>query len=44
MINCTCIDKFRDNKGNIKGYRLQDKQGNIQDIESNELKNAIRGR
>lgn len=43
-IKCTCIYKFRDNNGNIKGYRLQDKQGQIQDMESDKLKSAIRAK
>lgn len=27
MIKCTCIDKYRDKKGNIVGYKLQDRTG-----------------
>ena len=42
MIKCTCIYKYRDEKGNIKGYKLKDKHGAIQDISSTDLKNAIR--
>lgn len=40
-IKCTCIYKFRDKNGNIKGYKLRDCNGKEIDIESNELKQRI---
>lgn len=41
MIQCKCIQKFRDNNGRIYGYRLQDINGQIQDVTPNDLKNVI---
>ena len=41
MIQAKCIQKFRDNSGNIFGYRLVDAQGQTRDFRSNELKNMI---
>ena len=32
MIQAKCIEKFRDNTGKIYGYRLQDINGQIQDV------------
>lgn len=40
-VKCTCIEKFRDKQGNIKGYRLQDAQGKCLDITSENLKIEI---
>ena len=38
-----CINKFRDNSGNIVGYRLEDNQNMIlQDVEADFLKDRIR--
>lgn len=42
MIQTKCIQKFRDNTGKIYGYRLADSNGQIKDVRSEELKNAIR--
>ena len=42
MLIVNCINKYRDKNNNIIGYRLQDKNGNEQDIKSNQLKQAIR--
>lgn len=41
MIQAKCIQKFRDKNNNIYGYRLQDINGQIQDVQSANLKNAI---
>lgn len=41
MIQAKCIEKFRDKNNRIIAYRLEDNQGNIQDISSNDLKVAI---
>ena len=41
MIQCKCIQKFRDNNGRIYGYRLQDINGQTQDVTSTDLKNVI---
>lgn len=41
MIQTKCIQKFRDKKGKIIGYRLQDLNGKTQDVASDNLKNAI---
>lgn len=32
MIQCKCIEKFRDKNNRIIGYKLEDNQGSIQDI------------
>lgn len=42
MIQVKCIEKFRDNQGKIIGYRLMDLNEQIQDVESENLKAAIR--
>jgi hypothetical protein len=41
MIRATCIEKFRDKNEKIIGYRLQDCNGSIQDIKSDDLKKMI---
>ena len=41
MITCKCIRKFRDKRGSIYGYRLEDLNGNIQDVDPDNLKCAI---
>ena len=41
MIRVKCIHKFRDNSGNIKGYKLQSTNGEIYDVLANKLKEAI---
>lgn len=41
MVTCICIQKFRDKRGNIYGYRLKDSSGNIQDVTPDNLKYAI---
>ena len=40
----TCIRKYRDNNGNIRGYVLEDKHGTTQEMDSNTLKAAIRNK
>lgn len=40
-ITCKCIEKFRDKSNNIKGYRLQDNDGNCITVSSEQLKLAI---
>lgn len=40
MITLTCIEKFKKNN-KIYGYRVQDQQGNIRDVTSEQLKSAI---
>lgn len=42
MIQATCIQKFRDKRGVIVGYRLQDSNGAVNDVNSLQLKQAIR--
>ena len=42
MIQAKCIQKLRDNKGKIYGYRLIDINGKTQDVEPENLKKAIR--
>lgn len=42
MIQAKCIQKFRDSKGNIYGYRLQDLNEKTQDVQPDNLKAAIR--
>lgn len=44
MIQAKCIEKFRDNTGKIYGYRLQDINGQVQDVQSDNLKTAIRNK
>ena len=44
MIQAKCIQKFRDNTGKIYGYRLQDINGKTQDVQPDNLKNAIRNK
>lgn len=44
MIKCTCLSKIRDNNGKIVTYCLQDGQGNIQNMDSDILKNGIRAK
>lgn len=41
MIQCKCIQKFRDNQGKIYGYRLIDLNQQIQDVTPDDLKRAI---
>lgn len=41
MLTVKCIQKFKKNN-KIYGYRLQDAQGNIKDIDTDKLKYAIR--
>lgn len=41
MIVCKCIQKFRDGHNKIYGYRLQDVDGNVQDVIPEKLKQAI---
>lgn len=43
-VKCTCIEKFRDKQGRIKGYRLQDQQGKCIDVTPDNLKMAIFGK
>ena len=42
MIQTKCIQKFRDVKGKIYGYRLVDLNGQTQDVQPDNLKQAIR--
>ena len=42
MNKVKCIYKFRDNNGNIKGYKLQSDDGALYDVWANKLKEAIR--
>lgn len=42
MIQCKCIEKFRDSKGNIVAYRLMDSNLKTQDITPQLLKQAIK--
>ena len=42
MITVKCIEKFRNNSGQIIGYRLQDINGQIRDVKSECLKQAIK--
>lgn len=44
MIQAKCIQKFRDSNGKIYGYRLIDINGKTQDVESENLKKAIRNK
>ena len=44
MIQAKCIEKFRDNTGKIYGYRLQDINGQVQDVQPENLKIAIRNK
>ena len=41
MLHAKYIEKFRDSKGRIFGYRLVDLNGQTQDVESEKLKLAI---
>ena len=41
MITAKCIQKFRDKNNNIYGYRLVDINGQTQDVQSKNLKQAI---
>lgn len=41
MIQAKCIQKFRDKNNNIYGYRLIDINGQTQDVQSKNLKQAI---
>ena len=41
MIQAKCIQKFRDKNNHIYGYRLQDLNGQTQDVHSDNLKQAI---
>ena len=42
MIQVKCIEKFRDKKSRIYGYRIQDINGQTQDVTPDDLKNAIK--
>ena len=44
MIQAKCIEKFRDKHNQIYGYRLQDTQGNLKDVTSDQLKQAIKNK
>lgn len=44
MIQAKCIEKFRDSTGKIYGYRLQDINGQVQDVRPENLKTAIRNK
>ena len=44
MIQAKCIQKFRDDKGKIYGYRLIDLNGQTQDVQSDNLKLAIKNK
>ena len=41
MFQVKCIKKYRDYKGKIIGYKLQDSCGAIRDVSASELKQAI---
>lgn len=41
MIQAKCVQKFRDKNGKIYGYRLQDLNGQTQDVKPENLKQAI---
>lgn len=41
-IICKCIKKFRNKQGKIIGYRLQDTKGQIKDVSTTDVKNAIK--
>ena len=41
MIQAKCIQKFRDKNNHIYGYRLQDLNGQTQDVQPKNLKQAI---
>lgn len=42
MIQAKCIQKFRNKQNKIYGYRLQDINGQVQDVTPEDLKNAIK--
>ena len=42
MIQAKCIQKFRDKNNHIIGYRLQDINGQTQDVQADNLKQAIK--
>ena len=44
MVNATCIQKFRDKRNVIVGYRIQDDSGNVKDVTPQQLKQAISNR
>lgn len=44
MIECTCVEKFRNKSGVIIGYRLKDATGNLMDFDANDVKNGIRNK
>ena len=44
MIQAKCIQKFRDKQGKIYGYRLQDINGQVQDVQPENLKTAIKNK
>ena len=44
MIQAKCIQKFRNKQNQIIGYRLQDLNGQIQDVTPDNLKNAIKNK
>lgn len=41
MIQVRCIKKYRDKSGRIYGYRLADMDGRVQDVDAEDLKEAI---
>lgn len=44
MLQAKCIEKFRDSSGKIYGYKLQDINGEIQDVQPENLKIAIKNK
>lgn len=42
MVIARCLQKFKNNTGKIYGYILQDINGNIKDVEAEDLKDAIK--
>lgn len=44
MIQAKCIEKFRDNSGKIIGYRLQDINGSITDMFTDNVKEMMRSK
>lgn len=41
MLVVTCLDKFRDERGRIYGYRVQTEDGEMKDVYASQLKAAI---
>lgn len=44
MIKAKCIQKFRDDRGTLRGYRLQYENGQMHDVTSDALKQAIKNK